>query len=206
MKRLLLAHRILIPAILLAILMTSCGEAETAGLSEITKRWSVDRMEDAQTGEVITPEEDEFLAFVDGEEAVFNSHSPLLGIRATGSWLMEGDTLVIVPALDEVDITVDSITYHVVEGLPILRYYHNGQKVAEQLGIELTGDERPVVYTVKELTEETLVLESEDKIYYLSHQPTDPLFAEGFSARNLFRGLLGMLQSHCHCLGVQRQP
>lgn len=179
-------------ALLFLILFSSCESTEPVSTVDIIKPWVLESSENIHTGEQTPASEGEYITFSGGDAPLFNTESFLLDMNTTGTWLLDGDSLFLTPVAGPLQLEVDSIIYSVEEDLPMLFYYNNGQVIARQSNEELKADQQTIVFILEELTAQTLVISSGDNVYHFTHEPVEALFAQGFSARNLFRGLLGM--------------
>lgn len=174
-------------------LLNSCQQATPAGISPITRIWEFVSITDKSTGSEIPAPEGEFLNLSDGETQIFSISSSVLQMEASGSWLLEEDQLMLIPMPTDLELQADSLVYRIEQGQPLLLYYHQGELLAQHTGEALTPESRPLVFTLEEISETSLVLSDEQHIYYLSHQAVQAAITPAISARNLFRGLLGML-------------
>ncbi len=180
---------------LVPLLFLSACNNDTAqeGLASIARVWSVDLIEDKQTGEEITTAPGDTLSIVEAEEQqTFTVDSDFWELDTRGSWTREADTLRLLPELTEVTKEVDSIVYQVENGTPLLYYYHDGEMVAKHTEQSLRGDEQPLVFTIEKLSENELVMVDDQHRYELSYTPVD-VHEYAFGITSIFRGLLGML-------------
>ncbi len=180
---------------LVPLLFLSACNNDTAqeGLASIARVWSVDLIEDKQTGEEISTAPGDTLSIVEAEEEqTFTVDSDFWELDTRGSWTREADTLRLLPELTEVTKEVDSIVYQVENGTPLLYYYHDGEMVAKHTEESLRGDEQPLVFIIEKLSENELVMVDDQYRYELSYTPVD-VHEYAFGITSIFRGLLGML-------------
>ncbi len=174
------------------LFFSSCTSPEQATVgTEITQPWVIEYAVD-QNGKQITAPEGEYLTFSGGDAPVFYAESSLMELQATGRWVLQEDTLVLIPQPGDLQLEIDSVVYQSSAGQPLLLYYHQGELVAQQDNEALTPDEKPIVFMVEEISKNTLVLSRGPQAYHLSYESTEAIVTT-FSFRNLFRGLLGML-------------
>ncbi|MFO7978149.1 MAG: Na+ dependent nucleoside transporter N-terminal domain-containing protein, partial [Bacteroidales bacterium] len=174
------------------LFFSSCTSPEQATVgTEITQPWVVEYAVDQQSGEQIDAPEGEHLTFSGGDAPVFNAETSVMDLQATGRWVLQEDTLVLIPQSEDLQLDIDSVVFQSTAGQPQLLYYHQGEMVAQQDNETLTADEKPIVFMVEEISKSTLVLTRGQQTYHLTYEPTEAIVTS-FSFRNLFRGLLGM--------------
>lgn len=182
-----------IQAIILSLIfLTSCSSESEEIESVITKTWKLEQISDQETGETIEALEDEFISILDTEENVFNLSFPALDLAFSGSWIMENDTLMLLPELDDLALEIDSVIYKASKGDPYILFFNQGEMIAQVSGDMLKGKERPIYFLVDELSEDDLILSDDKYTYYLKYEPTE-ITTFAFGITNIIRGLFGMI-------------
>ncbi len=174
------------------IFLASCSSESEEIESVITKTWKLEQITDQQTGETIEALEDEYLSILNTEENVFNLSFPALDLALSGSWTMINDTLILLPELDDLALEIDSVMYEASKGDPFILFFHQGELIAQQSGDKLTGKERPMFFTVDELSEDDLIISDDKFTYKLKYIPAE-ITTFAFGITNIIRGLLGMI-------------
>jgi concentrative nucleoside transporter, CNT family len=174
------------------IFLASCSSESEEIESVITKTWKLEQITDQETGETIEALEDEFLSILNTEENVFNLSFPALDLAFSGSWTMLNDTLILLPELDDLALEIDSVMYEASKGDPFILFFHQGELIAQQSGDKLTGKERPMFFTVDELSEDDLIISDDKFTYKLKYVPAE-ITTFAFGITNIIRGLFGMI-------------
>ncbi|TVQ90866.1 MAG: Na+ dependent nucleoside transporter [Bacteroidetes bacterium] len=174
------------------IFLASCSSESEEIESVITKTWKLEQITDQETGETIEALEDEFLSILNTEENIFNLSFPALDLALSGSWTMVNDTLILLPELDDLALEIDSVMYEASKGDAFILFFHQGELIAQQSGDKLTGKERPMFFTVDELSEDDLIISDDKFTYNLKYVPAE-ITTFAFGITNIIRGLFGMI-------------
>ena len=180
-------------AILFAILFSSCTKVEINDVkSDISSRWSLESIYDISNDSIYEPEDPCFLTLIDGEETTFRAYFPDIQQEISGYWALDEDTLILLPEPYGPDLNIDSIVYSAVEGSPYLIYFQDGEELA-RIGAEgLEVPVRPIVFVIKSLENNTLVIKHGDYEYRYVIAIEDLPFQEAFGVISILRGLLGL--------------
>ena len=172
--------------------LTACTDEIVEADSVIIKNWSLEQITDNQTGETLKVQEDEFLTILNTEENIFNLSLPTINLSFSGTWTFENDSLILLPELDDLVLEVDSIVYEASKGEPFVTFFHQGEMVAQLSDEMFKGMERPLLFIVKELTDDKLILTDTSYTYHFEYRPAE-VTTFAFGITNIIRGLFGML-------------
>lgn len=179
--------------ILSLLLLASCAVApEQQSDPELTQNWKLVKTQDNQSGETLAAAEEDYLAILDNDEKAFNLSFSTIALSARGNWFVTDNQLIILPELNDLSLDVDSIAYEVIQGEPIVLFFHQGEMIARLTGDMLKGKESPIAYTIAELTNTSLVLQGEAYTHYFEYQAAE-VATFAFGITNILRGLLGMI-------------
>ncbi len=180
----------------LMVLAASCNPAaENEAPQDIAKNWVLKSVEDTESGKTTEYDENEYLriAHVDEDSRFLLFFRDLSDKEIPGSWLLSNDTLILIPEPADTISNIDSLIYIVEDGKPMIAYYSKGEEVARQSEAYLKAEEKPIIFFIKLLTEDELILAHKNKVYSLKHQPAELPFEESFGVKSVTRGFLGLL-------------
>ncbi len=158
---------------------------------QINRNWDLKEVTDLSTGDRISVEDTDSISIVDDEDNRFSMSLSVRDISTRGSWYMKADTLVLLPIPDDTVLEIDSMVYEATSGEEVITFYHQEVEVARLTEDMLSGQERPLFFSIEDIKEDELVLSDEQYRYYYTYTAAE-VTTFAFGITNILRGLFGM--------------
>lgn len=177
-----------------SLAFVSCKESKPElSAQDIAKHWNITQLTDKTEGLQPAIDSLDHLTLINADKATFSLSVQSIDMHFQGTWMLEGQQLLLTAYDDDIQSPIDSTVLVVSSEQKELVHFAEGKEVMRQKENNWQTPSSVISFQIASYSDTKLILENEAFHIQMVYAPPVAAFAESFGFKSIIRGVLGLL-------------